>query len=82
MVDSTLGAIAFLFLAAVALAFVNPIIAIVPLLLLFAFLGVKAAGGLFKHAAPTADQTGTSPSVPSTAEASYDPVTDPSDRGA
>jgi hypothetical protein len=81
MVDSTLGGIVVLLLAGVVLLFVNPIIALVPLLLLFALLGLKLAGGAFRHAAPTAD-AGNGPAVPSTEQASYDPVADPSDRGA
>ena len=85
MVDSTLGALAVLFLAGVILIFVNPIIAIVPLLLIFAVLGLKAAGVLFKHAAPPVDTSGqgvgAGPATPSSAEASYSGVTDPSDRG-
>ena len=85
MVDSTFGALAFLVLAAVALFFVNPIIAVVPLLLVFALLGVKAGGALFKHAAPPADTTGggvgAAPTVPTTSEASYEPVSKPADRG-
>ena len=80
MVDSTLGGIVVLLLAGIVLIFVNPIIAIVPFLLLFALLGLKAAGGLFKHAAPTVS-AGDGPAVPSTEQAAYDPVTDPSDRG-
>ena len=80
MVDSTLGGIVVLLLAGVVLLFVNPIIALVPLLLLFALLGLKVAGSMFKHAAPTAGG-GQGPSVPSTEQAAYDPVTDPSDRG-
>ena len=84
MVDSTLGAIVVLLLAMVVLVFVNPIIALVPLLLLVGLLGVKAAGSLFKHAAPPADTTGggvgAAPTVPTTSEAAYEPVSDPGDR--
>ena len=86
MVDSTIGGIVVLLLAGVVLLFVNPIIALVPLLLLFALLGLKVAGSMFKSAAsqpaqnagPTAGAGG---AVPSTEQASYNPVTDPSDRG-
>jgi hypothetical protein len=85
MVDSTLGALAVLFLAGVILIFVNPIVAILPLLLIFALLGVKAASGLFKHAAPPADTSGegvgAGPATPTSAEASYSGVADPGDRG-
>ena len=85
MVDSTFGALAVLLLAAVALFFVNPVIALLPLLLLVAFLGLKAGAALFKNAAPPVDTTGggvgAAPSVPSSGEASYDAVTNPSDRG-
>ena len=85
MVDSTLGALAVLFLAGVILIFVNPIIAIVPLLLIFAVLGLKAAGVLFKHAAPPVDTSspgvGGGPATPTSGDAAYEPVTNPSDRG-
>ena len=85
MVDSTFGALAVLLLAAVVLFFVNPIVALVPLLLVFALLGLKAGASLFKHAAPPADTTGggvgAAPTVPTSSEASYEPVSDPSDRG-
>ena len=86
MLDSTMAAAAVLLLAGVVLFFVNPIIALVPLLLLFALLGLRVAGGLFKHAAGApADQggstAGTGAAVPSTEQAAYDPVANPSDRG-
>jgi hypothetical protein len=87
MVDSTLGALAVLLLAGVILFFVNPIIAILPLLLIFALLGLKAAGSLFKHAAPPVDSStgatgaGSGPATPTSADAAYEPVANPSDRG-
>jgi len=88
MVDSTLGALAVLLLAGVILFFVNPVIALVPLLLIVALLAIKASGRLFKHAAPPVDATspttsagGSGPAVPSSADAAYEPVSNPSDRG-
>ena len=79
MADSFMGAAAVLLLAGVVLFFINPIIAILPLLLLVALVGLKAAGVLFKHAAPTAD-AGNGPAVPSSGDAAYDPVANPADR--
>ena len=80
MADSILGIGGVLLVLGVVLFFVNPIIALVPLLLLFALVGFKVAGSLFKHAAPTA--TGDAgPAVPSTSDAAYDARTDPSERG-
>jgi len=79
MLDSTMAGIGTLLLAAVVLFFVNPVIAIIPLVLAFVPLALKGAGMMFKHAAPPAQSeagaTGGGPSVPSTREASYDPRT-------
>jgi hypothetical protein len=81
MLDSFMATAGFLVLLAIGAFVLNPVIALLPLLLLFALLGLKAAGKLFQHAAPSAT-TGTSgPAVPSTADASYDPVANPAERG-
>jgi hypothetical protein len=81
MLDSVLGGVVVLFLAAVALFFVNPIIALVPLLLLVGLLGIRVAGGLFRHAAPSSNTDASGgPAVPSSRDASYEPVSGPADR--
>jgi hypothetical protein len=80
MADSFMGAGAVLVVLGVVLFFINPIIALIPLLLLVALVGLKLAGVAFKHAAPTAN-AGDGPAVPSTGDAAYDPVANPSDRG-
>jgi hypothetical protein len=80
MADSFLGIGGVLLVLGVVLFFINPIIAIIPLLLLVAVVALKSAGVLFKHVAPSPDG-GAGPATPSSAEAAYDPVTDPSDRG-
>ena len=85
MVDSTFGALAVLLLAGVVLFFINPIIALVPLLIIVALLAFKAGAKLFTHAAPPVDTSGSGvgagPSVPSSGDAAYEPVSNPSDRG-
>ncbi len=43
-------------------------------------LGLALLGKLFSNTQPTVDPA-TGPATPSTAQASYDPVTDPSERG-
>jgi hypothetical protein len=81
MADSFMGIGGVLLVLGVVLFFVNPIIALVPLLLVVALLALKFTGTLFKHAAPSV-QAGGGPATPSSADAAYDPVSDPSDRGA
>lgn len=81
MLDSFMFMAGALVLLAVAAFVLNPLIALVPLLLLFALVGLKAGGRLFKHAgaAPTASDNVAhpGPTVPTTQEAAYNPVSDP-----
>ena len=80
MVDSVLGTIAFLALATLAVGIVNPAIPLVVLALAGVPFTLLLLGRAFKHVGVNAGTTA-GPSVPSTREASYEPVTDPSDRG-
>jgi predicted histidine transporter YuiF (NhaC family) len=80
MLDSFMAVAGLLILLTVGAFFLNPVIALIPIFLLVALLGLKAAGAMFKHAAPSATGGTTGPAVPSTREASYDPVADPGER--
>ena len=80
MAASTLGAVAAIALVVLLLGVINPWIPAAVLVLAIVPLGVLLLGRLFKHAAPTTSG-GAGPSVPSTREASYDPVSDPGERG-
>lgn len=81
MLDSFMGAAGLLVLLAIGAFFLNPVIALIPIFLLVALLGLKMAGKLFQHAAPSATTGTGGPATPSSAEASYDPVADPAQRG-
>ena len=81
MLDSFMATAGFLVLLAIGAFVLNPVIALIPILLLFALLGLKAAGKMFQHAAPSATAGTTGPAVPSTRDASYVPVSDPAERG-
>ena len=63
-------------LALVLLGVINPLL-LIPILVLAAFpLALGVLGRLFSHTQPTVDAT-KGPAVPSTSEASYDPVNQP-----
>ena len=81
MLDSFMATAGVLVLLAVGAFILNPVIALIPILLLFALLGLKAAGKVFQHAAPSATTGTTGPAVPSSHDASYEPVSDPTERG-
>ncbi len=78
MLASTL-VVGFAALLMLALGVLNPVLALIVVALALIPLALILAGGLFKHASAIVPKQG--PSVPSSAEASYDPVTDPSRRG-
>ena len=84
MLASTFGAVAVIAIFALVLGIINPIIAVAVLVIALLPLVLMMTGRLFKHA-PGGAQAGTSslsggPSVPSSADASYDPVARPGDR--
>ena len=81
MVDSVLAVVALIAIGLLAAGVLNPVIAIILIVLAGGPLMVLLAGRLFKNAGATPSAAGTGPNVASTGEASYQPVTDPSDRG-
>jgi hypothetical protein len=81
MLDSFMATAGVLILLAIAAFFLNPVITLIPLFLLAAAVGLKMAGKLFSHAGTSAVADTAGPAVPSTREASYDPVSDPTERG-
>ena len=81
MLDSFMATAGFLVLLAIGAFVLNPVIALIPMLLLFSLLGLKAAGKMFQHVAPSASTGTAGPATPSTRDASYEPIADPTERG-
>ena len=81
MLDSFMATAGLLVLLAIGAFFLNPVITLIPIFLLVALFGLKAAGKLFQHAGTSAVADTAGPAVPTTREASYTPVADPSERG-
>jgi hypothetical protein len=80
MAASVLGVAGLIGLALVLAGVLNPLL-IVPIIVLAAFpLALGVLGKLFANTSPTVDAT-TGPGVPTSRQASYDPVADPSERG-
>ncbi len=80
MAASVLAVAGVIGLVLVLAGVLNPLL-IIPIIVLAAlplFLGVL--GKLFSHSQPTVDAS-TGPATPSTRQASYEPIADPSDRG-
>jgi hypothetical protein len=78
---AALGVVAVLALVLLAIGVVNPFIPLIVFALAALPLAAKLLGSMFEHAAPSPAERGSSPAVPSTREASYDPVADPTERG-
>ena len=82
MATSALGAAGVIGIALVAAGVLNPILLVPIVVIGFAPLAVLLFGRLFRHAAPTANSGASGgPSAPPTAEAAYDPVARPTERG-
>ena len=80
MAASVLGVAGVIGLALVLAGVLNPIL-LLPIIVFASLpLALGLLGKLFSHAQPTTDRRPTV-SVPTTAQASYDPVADPGDRG-
>ena len=80
MAASVLGVAGVIGLALVLAGVLNPLL-LIPIIILAALpLALGVLGKLFANSQPTVDAS-TGPAVPSTRQASYDPVTDPADRG-
>ncbi len=80
MAASVLGVAGLIGLALVLAGVLNPLL-IVPIIVLAAFpLALGVLGKLFSNTSPTVDAS-TGPAVPTSRQASYDPVADPSERG-
>ena len=80
MAASVLGVAGLIGLVLVIAGILNPLL-LIPIVVLAALpLAFGVVGRIFAHSQPTVDAS-TGPATPSSAEASYDPVTDPSERG-
>jgi hypothetical protein len=80
MAASVLGAAGVIGLALVLAGVLNPLL-LIPIVVLGALpLALGVLGRLFAHSQPTVDAS-TGPATPSTRQASYEPVTDPTERG-
>ena len=80
MAASVLGAAGLIGLTLVLAGILNPLL-LIPIIVLASIpLALGVLGKLFSHSQPTVDAS-TGPATPSTAQASYDPVSDPSERG-
>ena len=80
MAASILGVAGVVGLALVLAGVLNPLL-LIPIVILGALpLAIGVLGRLFSHSQPTVDAS-TGPATPSTAQASYEPVSDPSERG-
>ena len=80
MAASVLGAAGLIGLTLVLAGVLNPLL-LIPIIVFASIpLALGVLGKLFAHSQPTVDAS-TGPATPSTAQASYDPVTDPSERG-
>jgi hypothetical protein len=80
MAASVLGVAGLIGLALVLAGVLNPLL-LIPIIVLAAIpLALGVVGKVFAHSQPTVDAA-TGPATPSSKQASYDPVTDPSERG-
>jgi hypothetical protein len=80
MAASVLGVAGVIGLVLVLAGVLNPLL-MIPIVILGALpLALGVLGKLFSHSQPTVDAS-TGPATPSTRQASYEPVTDPSERG-
>jgi hypothetical protein len=80
MAASILGVAGAIGLLLVLLGVLNPLL-LIPIIVLASLpLALGALGKLFAHSQPTADSR-PGAAVPSTKQASYEPVADPSERG-
>jgi hypothetical protein len=80
MAASVLFVAGLIGLALVATGVVAPLLMIPIVVLAMLPLALGVVARLFAHSQPTVDAS-TGPATPSTRQASYDPVTDPADRG-
>ena len=79
MAASVLGVAGLIGLVLVLAGILNPLL-LVPIVVLAALpLAVGLLGKVFAHTKPTVDASG-GPATPSTRQASYNPVADPSER--
>lgn len=72
MLTSTLGVVGLAALVLLAFGVLNPVLALIVVVLAGLPFVLALVGGLFRSASSTVAETG--PRVPSTGEASYDPV--------
>ena len=80
MAASVLGVAGLIGLTLVLAGVLNPLL-LVPIIIFASLpLAFGVLGKLFAHSQPTVDAS-TGPATPSSSQASYDPVTDPSERG-
>ena len=80
MAASVLFVAGLIGLALVATGVIAPLLLIPIVILAMLPLGIGIVAKLFAHSQPTVDAS-TGPATPSSRQASYDPVTDPADRG-
>jgi hypothetical protein len=81
MLDSTLALGAFVGVMLLVLGVLNPIVILPVVVLLLLPLTLRLVAGMWSRFAPTPAATTGGPRVPSTREASYQPVSDPAERG-
>jgi len=81
MLASTLAFGAFVGVILLAMGVINPILILPVVVLLLLPLTLRLAGGMWSRFAPPPAATHGGPHVPSTREASYQPVSDPAERG-
>jgi hypothetical protein len=80
MAASVLGVAGLIGLLLVLAGVLNPLL-LIPIIVLASLpLALGVLGRLFSHSQPTVDAA-TGPATPTSAQASYEPVTDPSERG-
>ncbi len=80
MAASVIGVAGLIGLTLVLAGILNPLL-LIPIIVLTSIpLALGVLGKLFAHSQPTVDAS-TGPATPTSAQASYDPVTDPSERG-
>ncbi len=80
MAASVLGVVGLVGLVLVLAGVLNPLL-IIPIVILGSLpLALGVLGKLFSHSQPTVDAS-TGPATPSTRQASYEPISDPSERG-
>ena len=80
MAASVLFVAGLIGLALVATGVIAPLLLIPIVILAMLPLALGIVAKLFAHSSPTVD-TSTGPATPSSRQASYDPVSDPADRG-